>query len=576
MFKVTVIGEKFPIGQIKLKTLRRMLPKNFETSRVFKISEKKTILIEKGFGKPVLSELEAFLKVNTCRLLSLPSSHFVIYHNDHPAKDFGKDLMPIRLDRDTEPAKIRGQLYLSLFPEIKDEQFQDTTAMICFGKNPFKTPRELKSGVFAGILHETDQIEYYANKLKSAMRDIDTENIKMALKSLPRQILITQPLQNLAKLARIVIEHSKEEQLKVIVNRYHEGDQKTKLVEIFIIKKDYFGLSHDLTSILTSIDIEPLEMKFYPLRENKDTICRCVARFRSFPKTNLELQKEIEVLIEEDEARKTSLDEGGKIYFSYVNIFNAAARLLRSVDQSRNFYGIINVFQSEPEMVKNILTLLRKKADPAYLDEGLDPIEENKEIEKIRSALSKMPAEDSLKSSVLAFFLQFILSIKKTDYFDHNRIREMFTLYLDPSFLKDLLDPEGKLVSFPSDILVNYKTNTPFDVSLTFLTEKKTSGRRYTETKDVSKIQDLPLIETIKRKTVLHDSAFLSIAKKIFPDVSDMSSRSLELFQKIRFHHGFKDFGIASVLDYEYFVLASKALFHPVADDGIPHMEGIY
>jgi hypothetical protein len=560
----------------------RALPKGLSLGATFSLPHDKLLLIDKSFSPEKCEAIKAVFEENAPRL-SLINPRFVCVipkgtsMNLFKGKydDFEVIIIPPAGDVDSVRAEMyKALLYLgsreSVRPSIHlkisslDSQWLESNWS------------EITSKVFKTI----DPVGFILKKMRSAFGDFSEAEVEEAIRAIPEDLLKLAPPETLKRMVNMYLDHKRTGKDCVHVERYNiQGYPSSKnLVEICIFKNDYFGLSHDIVSILTVLGLSPYEIKFFKTEEETTKIlCRAIASFTNTISGKSKLEHDIGVKLSKDEAKRAMLAAPGeKLWFSFVGVFNSIARFLRSVDsEAYPVEGTISILKYHHEVMRPLLEILRSKHDPSCRDEyplkSQEKARYNEIYEKIRAIESAGNKKDS---DILYFALNFVRSIKKTDYFDYNRMRQMFSMMLDFSLLRPFLKDID--AAYPGHIMYVYRRHAPNEILPIYSIEKTVEATFYSETGDIVGIPDPSISTSLILKGLTHSAQMRKIAENVLFDLKVLKPREFELFEGMDFLRGDEKSKIDKESPLSYFSMVAGALFRPVFEDGLPHNEGIY
>lgn len=568
----------------QIKNLMKSLPQSFRLGSVFSLPGDRFLFVERSFGARGGEAIRLAFQENAFKTSLLNKQHICVIPKDHPehlSRSLEKKFSVISIDHRISPEQVRAEIYKAFLTLGEERDAPGSLLLRVISDDP-EWMQSNRSRILARVHKALNLTEFIVERARSSFKDgFSDEEIREAVASIPEDMLRSSTPQTANRLIGLCLDHKRKGSDCVYVERFKtaEAYAAKNLIEINILKNDYFGLSHDIASILSVMGLAVIDMKFYYIKgEATKILCRAVASFTRQIQGNAKLMENISRYLAEDEAKRAKLTAPGeKLWFSFVGIFDSIARLLFSIDKER--YPVedtVNILKSNHEIMRDIIELLRSKYDPSCREEH--PLKEEernryKEInEKIRAVES---AGREGEANVLSFALNFARAVRKTDYFDYSRLREMFTLILDFSFLRPLL---GELAfSNPGQIVYVYRKKSPIEILPIYSIEGTVDSSRYTETKDIVGIADPPLLNVLLLRGLTHGARVRRIAEDVLHDPAMLRARDFELFEGMDFvdDEG-KKMKIDRVNIGSYFSIVAGALFHPVAEDGLTHNEGIY
>jgi hypothetical protein len=243
------------------------------------------------------------------------------------------------------------------------------------------------------------------------------------------------------------------------------------------------------------------------------------------------------------------------------------------MEKTQDVENFILALRKHPDILKCSISLLRSKADPLYFPEKLGGADQDREIEKM---ISLLDAEKPEEAEILRFFLRFVQAVKKTDYFDTNRLRELFSFVLDISLLGEYTSVPKDQDYLPSEVVCVYKPRGGLSIVPIYPDEKRLSGERYAHPSDASRMQDPLLLAVLKTQAPIFRENFMKQAGQIL-SITAPDNHTLALLRGIRFvKDDGKSFDLQNLHSDSYFSLAARALFAPTVNDGLPHEEELY
>ncbi|MDD4179340.1 MAG: hypothetical protein PHH14_04740 [Candidatus Margulisbacteria bacterium] len=228
--------------------------------------------------------------------------------------------------------------------------------------------------------------------------------------------------------------------------------------------------------------------------------------------------------------------------------------------------------QGHPEIMIEILRQLRSEADPLFYPEKIMDCKTTEEITKL---INSLPPKASRDKAALRFFLKFVAAVKKTDYFDLNRLSELFSFTLETSPLLPFLANQEERIYFPSEIIYNFKVNGEMFFVPIAAAEKRLSGNRFSDNRCLTAFPAPALPSLLRSQAQVYDDTFLALADSILPP------KPRDHLQKLLYRIGYIDeegrrYNTQFLGGNKYFNLCTRAIFSQVTDDGQPHNEPNY
>jgi|GEM_PF-3200804 len=574
-----------PLSGGQYKRVYREIPPSFRVGRGFNISGDKILLIDEAFDNRAADVIRGAVTENMLRVAVLKGRYVCVLSSVSTTakalQTLKKKGMVICADHRESLDNIRARVYFDFLSQPESDEASDSILLKISSSEPDRihaNRNRLRSVISRALEPENFFVRSIAGILGP---DYSEGEIAKVVRGLPPHILKMSTPESLGRMVGMCIDHSRGGKDRVFVTRQKQlsGAASNIIVEINIVKGDYFGLSHDIASILSVLDLTPLDMRFYYLKgETKKILCRCVAAFNRRIMGNSALSQEIMRLLRDDEVKRSALSTPGeRLWFSFVGVFNSIARMLRTID--RDLYPVedtVEVMKTHHRITREILELFRMNHDPVYVDERLTRRQEKAFVKSIKDRIQRLKASGRTRESfILSFALNFVRSVEKTDYFDFNRLKELFTMVLNFGGIKPFIG--GGSFSNPEQLVYIYRRNKPVEILPIYPLEKRVDANRYSETTHIMEIPDPSLPGVLAVRGTLHGFEMRKIAEEVLHEPSALSSRDFKLFEGIKYFDEFdRPHGIQDIRGWSYFPLVTSALFRPVDDDGLQHTEDLY
>lgn len=557
----------------ELVPLRKNMPEEFKFTRAFELAGK-SIVMQKGFQAETADAIRDALIEHSHRLSLLNEDNVCIIGDRISEKTlvelgFSSRIFNVPLAAPPEQAKAE---IVSQIIAASAAARENSLHIMLQHEDPSCLTR-LRPDVVTAIKKTIDPAGYCVAKIRGALGGkYDNEQLENAACMVPDQVARDLTAGQLACVAENLI---KNEDTGLSVSQIKiQGKNADVLNDVVIIKSSYFGITHDLVSIFAGSGLEPLDITFYPVPDAGKLICRCRARYSGSKTGVTKTEEEMMKLLSQDKIKRDSLpDEGSRLWFSFVGLYNAMARLKVSMDGDASSAGsLVETMKSHPDIMKAVLSELRVWCDRDYKAEAEAVAEDIPDAGALVDAIGDLDGKDA---AVMKFCLDFVRSVRKTDYFDANRLKEVSNFLLRCDAIKEYLDGSAEIR--PEELVYLYRRSQPLKLSPIYTLEKKTRSERFSEPLELDSIKDPVARTMIAPSSSRVKSASVDIISRLMPWVGSMTNKELSIFERMRFIDvNGRESNISGIRPQDYFSLAAGALFSRVRDDGVAHEEEKY
>jgi len=563
-----------PKGDIN--RIRSAMPADFRMGRIFELSGK-TVIMQKGLSTDVTDAVAQTLRSGAFILSSMPENN--IYFLSHDADKTAEVELALRgrvikFPEGCSAQDARKQVLYELADFLPQE---DDGVLHILVTNPERGDLSgVKADVVLSLKKKVDPAGYCLHVAKNALsgkyRQEDIERIVSMIPGKAVEELRSDQLVSMIEMA-LVENASGPDGLKVV--RRKDGSGFSSIETIFM-KDAYFGVSHDIISVFANVGLEPFDMRFYSLGgENGKLFCVCRARFIGNETGAKKIEFDVRRLMEEDRSKRVSLaSEGDRLWFSFVGLYNAMSRLAASMDDvGYDASEALNIMKKHGDIMRFVLSVLRKRCDESYREESqCQQTAGDDDVSNMYKAAAELPPDEA---RIMKFCIDFALSVRKTDYFDFNRLKEVSSFLMNADQLKDCLDRSASIR--PEEILYIYRRSHGIEVHPIYAAERKTRTERYSDPGEIGRVQDATMSSMMGPYVRNVRQIAAARALEIMPAVTDMSDRELRIFESMRFiDEDDRECNILGILPNSSFSIAAGALFSRPQEDGLPHQEHTY
>jgi hypothetical protein len=557
----------------EISRLRSVLPSGLRIGRIFELGGK-TVIMQKGLSKELTDAVESTLASGVVLLQRVPERElFFVDHSIEEAVEVELRFSgrTIKFPEDCSPLFAKRQVLCELaefLPDVRDDSIH---LVISAGE---ASSRHInRHDEMSGIRKKLDLQGYCLSLANSAFsKAYDDERIKTVVSVLPKKAVEELRSDQILDMTETMLKSGASGGLKVSKRTDPFG---ASIVEVMLLKEPYFGVTHDIVSVFASIDLEPVEMRFYPLSgEDPRMCCVCRARFVDGDTGTSKTASEIENLMDADAKNRAALlSDGDRLWFSFVGLYNAMSRFLAAAGSCElSPSQILAIMKKNEDIMRGLLSVLRENCDPSFSEEIECRGCARNEADGLENAISLLPEKESL---VMRFCLDFAMSVRKTDYFDNNRLKEISSFLLSTDKIKRHVDNDVPIR--PEKLLYIYRRSHGIELHPIYAAEQKTKTERYSTPEEISTVTDRPM--SVVLGPHVRNARQFAAAKvlEIMPSLEEMNDRELSIFASMRFidEEG-RTYNISSVPKDSYFSTVATALFSPPCEDGLPHMEPTY
>lgn len=568
--KVTSISARpVQLARGDINRVRGELPANFRVGRIFDMSGK-TVVMHKDLPGHVTSAAETTLRSAALLLSRMPERNLCFIGSDLPqASEAELAFMGrvIKFPDGCSELQAKQHVLCELAEFLTDEQ--DGSVHLIVSPSDQIPARIRRTDESLNIKKKLDPLGYCSGIAVNALLGSYPETeINKAVSLIPLEVVDTLSPDRIVDLVKLLLRPSGG--LNIRRKNDHGGGS---VIESQILREAYFGVGHDIVSVFAGLGLEPLDMKFYQVGgENSRVLCLSTARFISEECGTAKVISEMDRLFEEDAANRALLSgEGDLLWFSFVGLYNAMSRFLASSGRTTDLSMILSTMKKNGPIMRAILFELRAKFDPSYTAEAVcsDGRAQGTDVEE---AIAHLPEEEI---GIMRFCLDFARSVRKTDYFDVNRLKEISSFLLSADHLKRYIDAGVPIR--PEEILFIHRRSHGIELHPVYAVERKTKTERYAVPEEIELVDDRPMSDIMA--PYVRNVRQLAVAKslEIMPFIEDMTDRELSIFEGMRFiDEDGREFNISGVRPNTYLSVTAGALFSRPAGDGSLCQEPTY
>jgi len=563
-----------PKGDIN--RIRSAMPPNFRMGRIFELSGK-TIIMQKGLPAEVVDSVEKTLRSGAFILSRMPESSICFLGHDVEQSVEVSLLFNgrvIKFSKDCSAQDARKQVLCELADFLPQED--DGHVHMLISNSAGNNPLGVRADLLMSLKKRLDPAGYCWQVVKNALSGkYEQEDIEKAVSLIPVKAVEDLRADQLVDMVEMALVESSSgaDGLKVVRKK---GESGASVVEAIFMKDAYFGVSHDIISVFANVGLEPFDMRFYSLgAESGKLFCMCHARFIGNETGAKKIEADVKSLLDEDRSKRASLaSEGDCLWFSFVGLYNAISRFAASMDSiGHDVSGTLSIMRKHGDIMRSVLSILRKRCDEYYREESqCQQIGVIDDVEEVYAAVAELPTDEA---RVMKFCVDFALSVRKTDYFDPNRLKEISSFLMNADQLKDHLDSSVSIR--PEEVLYIYRRSHGIEVHPIYAAERKTRTERYSDPGEIGQVQDVSMSSMLGPYVRNVRQIAAARALDIMPSITDMSDRELRIFERMRFiDDGDRESNILGITPGSYFSIAAEALFSRPQEDGLDHQEPTY
>ena len=552
-----------------INRVRMELPPDFRIGRVFELSGK-TVVMHKDLPGHVTNAAETTLRSAALLLSRMPERNLCFIGEDIPqASEAELAFMGrvIKFPDVCSELQAKQHVLCELAEFLPDEQ--DGSVHLIVSPDDQIPARIRRADESLNIKKKLDPLGYCSGIAVNALSGSHPEtDINKAVSLIPLEVADTLSPDRIVDLVKLLLRPSGGLNVRR-KNDYGGGS----VIESQIVRDAYFGVGHDIVSVFAGLGLEPLDMKFYPVGgDNNRVLCLSTARFVSEECGTAKVISEMDRLFEDDAANRALLSgEGDLLWFSFVGLYNAMSRFLASSDQARDSIRTVFTMKKNGPIMRAILSELRARFDPSYPAEAVcgDGMAQGTGVEE---TIAHLPEDEA---GIMRFCLDFARSVRKTDYFDVNRLKEISSFLLNADQLKSYIDAGVPIR--PEEILFIHRRSHGIELHPIYAVERKTKTERYAAPAEIALADDSSISDIMA--PYVRNVRLLAAAKalEIMPFIEDMTDRELSIFEGMSFiDEDGREFNISGVRPNTYLSVTAGALFSRLAGDGSLCQEPTY
>jgi len=559
------------LTKVEKSRVRKELPPNFKIGRIFELSGK-TVVMHKDLPNLITHAAESVLKNCPFLLSRIPENKliFAVHNIDQNIESNLRNAgRLVKIPQNYSDLQTKKHVLSELAEFLPDETDESLHLIASPHSNDKQGTKKMDEAL--NIRKSLDPFGYCFHIVSDALQGSYSKNdINRAISLIPLELINTLSPDSIVKLSKLFLEPSNW----INISKKEEHGNGN-VVEIQMLKDAYFGVGHDIVSIFACLGLEPLEIKFYPIGKDENKIlCLSKSRFISKECGVTKILSEVKRLFDENSAQKALLSgEGELLWFSFVGLYNAMSRFLASSGyQKANSSQILSIMKRNGAIMRTILSLLRKKFDPSYPAEVKCDIANKINEADLENAIANLP-EDEAK--IMKFCFNFVLSVRKTDYFDVNRLKEISSFILNANQLKEYIDDSFSIR--PEEILLIHRRSKGIDLHPVYAVERKTKTERYVNADEFSLSSDIPMVNIIGPYVRNVRQIVAAKALEIMPFIEELTNRELNIFEGMHFiDENGKEYNICGLHPNTYLSVTAGALFSRPSNEESHYEEPTY